>query len=114
MVGQTNFSMCWTISSVPEKWLTNGERPVVQLRAQFSAFEQFHDDVRCAVLRADIVNGQDVRMVERASGAGFALKAANALGVRGVLRRQKLQRDLALESRITRQINLAHPADAQN
>jgi DNA-binding TFAR19-related protein (PDSD5 family) len=55
----------------------------------------------------------DVRVVERGEKPGFALEAGEALRVLPQLRRQHLDRDLALELRVGGAIHLAHAARAQ-
>jgi hypothetical protein len=45
------------------------------------SFEQLADDVRRAVMGADIVNGNDVGVIELACGAGFLLEAPQAIVV---------------------------------
>src|SRR5438105_1606959 len=51
------------------------QRARAQPFAQRFAFQQFADDVRRAVLRADVVHGEDVGMVEGGGGTRFLLKA---------------------------------------
>ena len=58
---------------------------------------------------ADVVDGQDVRVVQRRRGARLLLEAAEPLGIGGERRREHLDRDLALEPRVARAIDLAHP-----
>src|SRR5262249_42316282 len=81
--------------------------------AQLLAFEQFGDDIGRAFMRADVVNREDVRVVERRGGAGFLLEAAQAIRIPGELGGQQLDGDLATESRVFGQIDLAHPACAE-
>ena len=38
------------------------------------AFQQFRNDVRRAVMRADVIDDEDVRMIERAGGLRFLLE----------------------------------------
>jgi hypothetical protein len=52
----------------------------------------------------------DVRMIERREHPGFALEPHEAIGVGSERLRQDLQRDLAVEPRIPRAIDLPHPA----
>ena len=49
--------------------------------------------------RADIVDSKDVGMVQRGSGAGLLLEAAQPVRIRRERRRQDLQRDIAPETR---------------
>ena len=59
------------------------------------------------------MDGDDVRVVERSHGERLACEPLAALRIRGGDIGQDLQRDLALEPRITRPIDLAHSADAK-
>ena len=63
--------------------------------------------------RADFVNRDDVRMIERGNGFGFLLKAAQAFGVEREFCRQNFQGDVTFEFSIARQIHFAHSALAQ-
>ena len=81
--------------------------------AQRLALQQFADDVRRAFVRADVVDGEDVGMIQRRRGAGFLLEAAKAVGIRRIRGGQDLDRDLASETRVVGEINLAHSATAQ-
>jgi hypothetical protein len=71
------------------------------------AFEQLRYDVRSTVVRADIVDGEDVRMVEGAGNPGLLLEAAEPLGI-GDFLGENLDRDLALQARVTGAVDLAH------
>ena len=65
------------------------QRARVQPAAERFPFEQLRDDVGRAGMRADVVDGQDVRVIELAGGARFLLEAmrpgwrsvANASGI---------------------------------
>ena len=60
----------------------------------------------------EAVDRGDVRMVERREDFGFALEAREPVGVGRERRRQDLDRDLALQLRVGRAIDLAHAAFA--
>src|SRR5262245_43698764 len=62
----------------------------------------------CGIHLADFINDDDVRVIERGGYAGFLAKASDALSVFGEARRQQLERDLAAQPRVSRQIDLAH------
>ena len=62
--------------------LRTGSGAAVQPLAQRLALEQLRDDVRRAVVRADVVDREDVRMVQRRGRARFLLEAAQPIGVR--------------------------------
>src|SRR5262249_37939877 len=80
--------------------------------AQRAAFDEFgRDEMRAARFRndfADLVNGNDVRMIERGGGARLLAEAMDALGIFGEMRRQQFERDLTAQPRVARQIHLAH------
>ena len=63
--------------------LARGERPGPQALAQRLALQQLGHDVGRALVRADVVDGEDVGVVERAGGPRFLLEAAEALRVVG-------------------------------
>ena len=63
-------------------------------------------------LRADLVNCQNIRMIQRRGGARLAFETAQLRLVRRQSLREKLERDFAPESLVSRQIDLAHSADA--
>src|SRR6185503_12816209 len=51
------------------------ERAIIQLRAQFTAYEELRDDVRRAFVMTDVVDRQNVRMIQGGSCARFLLEA---------------------------------------
>ena len=59
------------------------------------------------------MNRDDVRMIEGGDGPSLALETLAAFGIelRGV--RQHLERDEAVEPRVPRFVDLAHPAAAE-
>ena len=91
----------------------NLERPLAQPHLERFALEELHDDERL-LLRcfADVVDGADVRVVQRGDRPCFTLKPlAREVGA-GEPRRQHLDGDLAVEARVARAIDLAHTAGA--
>src|SRR5580765_5596374 len=52
-------------------------------------------------------------MVERGEELGFAFEAGDAIGIDSEEFRQDLQRDIAIQLRVARAIDLAHPAGTQ-
>src|SRR5712692_2245341 len=64
-------------------------------------------------LGAYVVNGEKIRMVERAQDAGFVLEALQAIRVAGKYRRQNLDGDRAIEPRVARAIHFSHAARTQ-
>src|SRR5206468_8795561 len=62
--------------------------------------------------RADFVDRQNIRMIKSRGSARLALKTAQLTVVRRQSLREKLKRHFAPESLISRQVHLAHSADA--
>ena len=78
--------------------------------AQRLALDELHRDEAAASTVADVVDGDDVRMVERRRGARSRSKR-RPLGVAAVdPRAEELERDVAAEPRVVRAIDLAHAA----
>ncbi len=69
------------------------------------------DEVR-AVGLADLVNGEDVRMIQCRRRPSLANETLHSVAVVGEFRRQDLEGDVAAKRRILHQIHLAHPAFA--
>ena len=57
------------------------QRAPPQLRAQFFAFQQLRHNVGQSIVCPDVMNGQNVRVIEHSNSLGFALEAAQAVGV---------------------------------
>jgi hypothetical protein len=83
-----------------------GRQPLAQRRA----VEQLEDEVGHAVLCADVVHRQDVRVLQRSERACLLLEAAHQIFVEA---RQHLDRHLAAEARIVRAVDLRHAALAE-
>ena len=92
--------------------LARRQAPAGEDRPQRLALQQLLDDVRLALVRADVVNGRDVRVVEDSRGFGFLLEPAQPLRVRGEGGRQHLDCDVARKPRILRSVHLSHPPRA--
>ena len=60
--------------------LPNWDGFAVKQRAQRLAFEEFAHDVLLPVFDAEVVDGDDIGMIERGDGAGFAFEAAAEVG----------------------------------
>ena len=73
----------------------------------------FHDDEGDAALFADVMDRADVRMAELRDGLRLTLEARPPRGVVHHGGRQHLDRDVAVEPRIVRPVDLAHPARAE-
>jgi hypothetical protein len=87
---------------------TGGES-VLQRRA----LQILHGDERSSVLLADVVDRTDVWMVERRCGPGFALKAAQGLGIARQIVGDELERHGTVKPRVFGFVHHAHPAAAE-
>jgi hypothetical protein len=76
------------------------------------ALEKLHDEKRRAILLAHVVQRADVRMIELRDRPGLAIKALAELriGCKGV--RENLDRDRAIEPRVSGFVHLSHPTGA--
>ena len=92
--------------------LAEGKRPTLQADPQGLPFEQLRDDIGCALVGADIVDSEDVRVVQGAGGAGLLLEPTETVGISGLLG-EDLDRDLTLEAGVASPVNLAHAARAE-
>jgi hypothetical protein len=81
--------------------------------AQRTSVDELRRDERRFAGPADLVDREDVRMIQCRGGPGFLHKPAQAVLVRRDFDRQNLQRDLAIERGVLRQVHLAHPARAE-
>ena len=82
-------------------------------RGEAAAVDHLHDDEGAVVLLADLVDGDDVGVVEGRGGAGLALEAGQAAGVRERGLGDELHRHLALERVVAGPPHLAHATGAQ-
>ena len=76
------------------------------------AFDELHTDESAPILDAEIVDGDDVRMVERGRCAGFLKKLIARGGIAGELRRKNFIGEGTAQEAIERAINFSHPAFA--
>jgi hypothetical protein len=83
---------------------------VGQDRPEALALEQLRDDVRGAIVGADVVKGEDVRVVQGGDGAGLELEALEAVGVPGDIVVEDLEGNVATETRVSCAVDLAHAA----
>ena len=77
------------------------------------AVDLFHRDEVEAVRRADVVDRDDVRVVQRGSRLRLPDEATSAFRVRDRSRRKELDGDGAIEPRVNGAIDDAHPAFAE-
>ena len=76
-------------------------RPAIHV-LQRHAVEKFHRDEALALVLADFVDGADVGMVQRGSGAGFAAKTFESLRVLRNVVGKEFEGDKATEARCLR------------
>ena len=94
----------------------NGERLVERERTLGDALgerrplDQLHDERAHAGGVLEPVNVRDVRMIERRERLRLAFEPGEPLGIVRERLRQHLQRDVAIELRVARAIDLPHPA----
>ena len=86
------------------------ERPLELVEAL--AADEFGNDVRLLLQLADAVDGDDVRVMDARDGARLEQEALARLAVRLQLGNE-LDRDLAGQDRVLRQIHLSHPTAPQ-
>ena len=77
---------------------------------QVLAFEQFHHEKRLPAVVPDIVQGADVRVIQRRSGLRLAAEAFHRGAGSGDRCGQNLQRHFSVQPGIHRLIHLAHAA----
>lgn len=93
--------------------LAPGDRSLLQPIAKRFAFQQFHDRIGNGLVRAVVVDSEDVRMGKRGDGSGFALEAGQPFGVIGEQLREDLHGDLTPEARVAGAVHLPHAARAK-
>ena len=77
---------------------------------QSVTLEEFGDDEWLAVVFADVVDGQDIRMVERSRGSRLVFEPAQAVGVAAHRIGQDLDRDVAVEPIVVGAVDQSHTA----
>lgn len=89
------------------------QRPVFDPLAQCLAFDVLRDQIAPAVRLADLVDGDDVRVIQCRNGPRLALEASQSLRMGSKFGGHDLDRDLASERRILTEVDLTHSAPAQ-
>ena len=93
--------------------LLERQRALCEPVRQRLAVEVLHDEIRRAGLFADVVQRADVGMIELRDRAGFAVEPLAELRIGGERLREDLDGDRAIEPRVARLVDLAHPAGAE-
>jgi hypothetical protein len=83
------------------------------MRCFRSAIQGLHDNVRAAVLLADVMNGADVRMIQSGGRPGLALETLQGVGVAGEFVRQEFESDETVQAGVFSLVDHAHPAAAE-
>ena len=73
------------------------------------AVQILHDQEVNAILIADVVQGTDVRMIQRGDRASFLLETLACLRIIGQVRGQDLDGDRTIEPGVSRLVDLTHP-----
>src|SRR5581483_695466 len=87
-------------------------RGVAELFAQSLAVEELHDEIGGAIVRSELVDGDEVRVVERARGARLLFEAAQAIGVARDVGGEHFDRDVAADAGVARTEDFPHASRA--
>ena len=93
--------------------LVERDRTLGDAVGQRRSLDQLQHECRRAVALLEPVDRRDVGMVQGGERPGLALEADDAVRVGPEHRRQNLDRHVAIELRVARAIDLAHPAAAE-
>jgi hypothetical protein len=97
------------VDRLPLRKLSTAVEPSLQRLS----FEQLRDRVGNAVVPAEVVDREDVRVRERGDRQRLALEARQGVGIPGERLGQDLDRDVAVQLGVARAIDLAHSPDPQ-
>src|SRR5580704_16899989 len=88
------------------------DRPTLESVSKSLAKQVLHHDVVDAVLRADVVQGAYVRMIQRRDSFSLALQSLSQFGVGRKMRGENLDSHIATKPSIPCAIDFAHTARA--
>src|ERR1700687_297864 len=91
----------------------NLQRPARNTMLECLSFEKLHDNETLAVVFVNVINGADMRMIQRRSCSRFAAEALNSRMVLGKALGKKFQADVAAETNVLGLIHDPHSASAQ-
>src|SRR6185503_4321161 len=74
------------------------QRASDQLIPELFAFEQLGHDIWRNFVRADVIDGQNVRVIEGGGGASFQLEAPQPVSIFGEFWRQNFDRHFAVKA----------------
>jgi hypothetical protein len=100
------------LRSVVER-LAQWEGARLDLRAHGLAFEKLEHREGDVAFRAEIMNGEDVRVRERRDRFGFAFEAGETIGIAREFLRKHLDGHVATETRVARAEHFAHASGAE-
>ncbi len=89
------------------------QRPRGEELAQRLSLDQLHRDEERAVRLADVVDGQDVRVIQRGGRAGLLLEARAGLAIAGDVGGKDLDGDLPAEPGVASEVDLPHSSGAE-
>jgi hypothetical protein len=89
-----------------------GQRTAGDALLERLALQSFHAQEGLALMVADVVDGADVRMVERRGGARLALEALPGVRLVESISGQELERNEPTEPRVLGFVDLAHASGA--
>src|SRR5262245_11722071 len=78
--------------------------------AEIFALDEFHAEVVDAVLRADVVDLDDVVMSKLCGRVGFARETDDELWIVRQRGRENFQRDVSIQRNLLREVDRSHPA----
>src|SRR5215470_6728835 len=93
--------------------LVRRERSFGEASRQRFTFQVLHDEEVEPILRADVVQDANVRVVERRDRASLALEALAQIPIVRHASRKDFDGDDAIETRVARAIDLAHATGAK-
>src|SRR5437870_8485368 len=92
--------------------LQNWERPTGEPLAQSLALEELRDNVGRAVVGAEVVDGENIRVVQLARRPRFCFEPTQAIRICCEIREQNLDCYIARQACVATPVNLAHAAGA--
>jgi hypothetical protein len=93
--------------------LAERQRTLAKAIRETFAFQILHDQIADPVLRSDVVEMANVRVIQRRDGPGFAVKALFRHWIVGERLGKDLDRDGAIEAGVAGAIHLTHAARTQ-
>ncbi len=89
------------------------QRSEFDFLAKGLTLEEFADEEGCALVRADVVDSENVGVIQRSDGFRFLLEAAQAVGILGERFGKDFDGHGAVEAGVPGAIDFAHAASAQ-